>query len=445
MQPRTPQSVGVALEATAVRIAARDRGDLFLTEHAWDSHEPEQVVEQLRSMFGNKRSIALSIGLGFLEIARPQLPPLSPDNVHRVLRRDADRYFPFEGAAAVAGPFESGIAFATSSERLQRWVRAFEQWGPVRSIVVAPLAIATALDDGVSIPADAVSESVEQKDGRQLTTTARPTKRSPNTSALPQTFLIDAAPDEVGLLELNGATVLDVRRIPNIAEHESTHGVPWLSKCILNKRSRNISSHSNNSASGTPAKFAAAIGALELMNASLGDMLLDATIEQSLSTRRVRRRWLSYASLAAAVILLIASANSRRADTLRATQHAVDSLTLLAAPGLASEKQLAQLGEEFRTLNTHNVASRDPLAVVAALSRTLPADAFVERLAWDGTEWRIDGSANQAASVVPHLDSARRFTDVRVLSASTRFRDGARMRESFSIAFKVKGDSSAGR
>jgi hypothetical protein len=445
MQPRTPQVIGVALEGTIIRIAAGSRGDLYLTEHEWDERAPEQVVDQLRAMFGSKRSIALSVGLGFLEIANPELPPMAPEDTRRVLRRDADRYFPLDGAAAVVGPFENGIAFATASERLQRWVRAFEQWGPVRSIVVAPLAIAVALKSGINIPTDATNNPADNQNIRKLSNTSGTAKRSPNSSTSLQTFLIDAASDEFGLLELTDGKVRDVRRIPTIAGHEIASGVPFLNKCILNRSAQNINSHSSDGAAGVPAAFTAAIGALELMDAPLSHMLLDSTLEQSLNARRARRQLTSYALLVAAVISLVFAGNARRASTLRATQHAVDSLTLLAAPGLESAKQLTQLDEEVRTLNSHSDASRDPLAVVAALSRTLPADAFVERLAWDGNEWRLDGSANQAASVVPHLDSAHRFTDVRVLSASTRFRDGARTRESFSVAFKVKGDSSGGR
>lgn len=445
MQPRTPQIIGVALEATTIRIAARDRSDLYLTEHEWDERAPEQVVDQLRAMFGSKRSIALSVGLGFLEIANPELPPMAPENARRVLRRDADRYFPLDSAAAVVGPFENGIAFATASERLQRWVRAFEQWGQVRSVVIAPVAIAVALKSGINIPTDATDNPVDSKIIRNRSNIARTTSTSSNGSTSQQAFLIDAAADEFGLLELTGGNVHNVRRVPTIAGHDVAGGVPFLNKCILNRRAQNIGSLSSDGATGVPAAFAAAIGALELMDAPLSNMLLDSTLEQSLNSRRMRRQWTSYALLAAATLLLVFAANARRANTLRATQHAVDSLTLLATPGLESAKQLTQLGEEVHTLNSHSDASRDPLAIVATLSRALPADAFVERLAWDGNEWRLDGSANQAASVVPHLDSARRFTDVRVLSASTRFRDGARMRESFSVAFKVKGDSSAGR
>ncbi|MEO7996720.1 MAG: PilN domain-containing protein [Gemmatimonadaceae bacterium] len=423
LQPRTPQHIGIALEATFIRIAARDRGELFLTEHEWDSNAPERVVDKLRAMFGSKRSIALSVGLSFLEIAKPELPPLSPENLRRVLRRDADRYFPLEGAAAIAGPFDAGLTYATYSEWLQRCVRAFEEWGAVRSVVAAPTAIAEALRFGVRSS----------------------TKQNTSASTASQSFVVDAFADEFGLIVLREGIVREVRRISRSTALQSIVSATPLEECSLNVRSTNVATYEADGKHGAPAKYAAAIGALNLLNAPLSEMLLDAELERKLQSRRERRQWTSYALLAASVLLLVASANARRTSTLRATQRAVDSLSQLAAPGLASQKQLAQLGEEFRILSTHNDATRDPLHVVATLSKTLPADAFVERLAWDGNEWRLDGSANQAASVVPHLDSAHAFTDVRVLTASTRFRDGARMRESFSVAFKLKGDSSARR
>jgi len=53
-------------------------------------------------------------------------------------------------------------------------------------------------------------------------------------------------------------------------------------------------------------------------------------------------------------------------------------------------------------------------------------------------DWQIDGTALDAAAIVPLLDRDDRFEDVRFLSASSRFRDGDRTYETFSIAFRVR-------
>jgi hypothetical protein len=51
----------------------------------------------------------------------------------------------------------------------------------------------------------------------------------------------------------------------------------------------------------------------------------------------------------------------------------------------------------------------------------------------------VSGSrGGRAAALVPHLDRNGHFEDVRMLSASSRFRDGPRTRETFSIALRVR-------
>ena len=385
--------VGVALEATVVRAVFQKNGRSAFVEQPWDSLSPERAVDLLRAEIQNAQAIVLSVGLGFLEIATPELPDMDGDTRRRVLMRDADRYFPIEGSLAIAGSQSGAPAYATHSEQLQRWVRAFEEWAPVRAVVAAPEAIASVI----------------------------------TTSGL---FIVDAGAGERGLLQLANGKVVDARRVP---AHAASTVANADSSLLL---------------TGTalaPGKYSAAVGALRFVEAPLEAMLLDTPLEETLRATRTRRRLISYAVAALALVAIGFSANSRRAATLRATQHAVDSLQVLAAPGLAAKTRLTQLNVEANILAARVHAANDPLHVLATLSESLPRDAFVQRLEWDGKEWRLDGSVNQAASLVPRLDSARIFTNVRVLGASTRFRDGARMRESFSVAFQVKGDAVAGR
>ena len=383
--------VGVAIEVAVVRAVFRDAGQMAFVEHEWDGVNIEPFVDILRSTIGNAGGVVLAVGLGFLEIAKPELPAMADGDRRRVLLRDADRYFPLEGTLAIAG--SKSLAFATSSETLQRWTRAFEEWAPVRAVVAGPDAIAAVV-------------------------------------ATSGSFVVDAGAGEQGVLQLVSGQVRDARRVALPA----ASSVSKAAISLLVERTESA-----------PGKYSAALGALALANAPLEVMLLDAPLEGSLRSARARRRWLSYAAAALALLAVGAAASNRREATLRATQHAVDSLQLLAAPGLASKARLSQLNEEAKILSARAVPANDPLRVLATISESLPRDAFVQRLEWDGREWRLDGSVNQAASVVPHLDSARMFSGVRVLGASTRFRDGARMRESFSVAFQVKAESVARR
>ena len=393
-----PKVVGIALETAVVRAAYRDGPRTVFVEQGWDALAPERTVDALRAEIGNVGSIVLAIGLGFLEVARPELPAM-PDAVRRrVLLRDADRYFPLEGALAIGTAASTGLAFATTSEQLQRWTRAFEEWAPVRAIVTGPDAIATTVSTAGS-------------------------------------FLVDAGIDERGVLQISNNRVLEARRVPFYTTGDSTPA----------SAEKGTTSLLTDGTEAAPAKYSAAVGALSFANAPLRIMLLDAALETALRSRRARRQWISYAAAALALLALSWSVDNRRDATLHATQHAVDSLRALAAPGLASRVRLAQLEEERKVLSAQRASAGDPLHVLAGISEALPQDAFVQRLEWDGKEWRLDGSVNSAASVVPHLESARMFSSVRVLGASTRFRDGARMRESFSVAFQAKGDSVARR
>lgn len=385
--------VGVAIEALVVRAAYRNEGRMAFVEHAWDGLQIERVVDALRSSIGKTRGIVLSVGLGFLEVAKPALPTMPDGDRRRVLLRDADRYFPMEGALAIGCTGSGGLAFATSSEQLQRWTRAFEEWAPVRAVVAGPDAIAAGITSSGS-------------------------------------FVVDAGADEQGLLQLVNGEVREARRIPL---HTAS---------VVAAGATSLLTAGSESA---PGKYSAALGALSFAHVPLEMMLLDAGLESSLRSARTRRRWMSYGVAALALLVVGAATSNRRDETLRATQHAVDSLQTVAVPGLASKARLNQLNEEATILSAHAAPANDPLHVLATISASLPRDAFVQRLEWDGREWRLDGSVNQAASVVPHLDSARLFSSVRVLGASTRFRDGPRMRESFSVAFQVKGDSIAQR
>ena len=90
----------------------------------------------------------------------------------------------------------------------------------------------------------------------------------------------------------------------------------------------------------------------------------------------------------------------------------------------------------------HSPPAADPLAVLAALSARLPRDATVLDLTAAGGEWRIEGRAANAAAVVPALDgdprgAGPRLADVHLAGPTTRFTEGRRAYESFSVAFRV--------
>ena len=390
-------AIGIALESNVLRAVYRKGGKFIAIETPWDPTRPQEAIDALSAEVGRVRTIALAVGLGFLETARPELPPLAEADRLRLLRRDADRYFPLEGAAAVTDAKAGALSFAITSEQLQRWIAAFASWAPVRSVVAAPNAITVAL------ASRGTSSSV---------------------------FTIDAGANERGVMRFADGVVEEARRVPISLAPSVLNGT----RPIDDRRIEEL-----------PGQYAAAIGALDSIKSPLSVMLLDAPLERVLRRNQQRRAWLSYFIFAAMLFLTGTALNLSREKTFLETERAVAALTTAAAPALEAQARLNSLNEESRMLTVRQSNRDGALAVLVALSTVLPNDVFVQRLDWNGTEWHIDGSANQAATIVPKLDADGIFTNVRVLSASARFRDGNRMRESFSIAFQVKPGANAKR
>jgi hypothetical protein len=110
-----------------------------------------------------------------------------------------------------------------------------------------------------------------------------------------------------------------------------------------------------------------------------------------------------------------------------------------AQPGLVLRRRLAGLEREFQLLRAAT-ASTDAAQTLAALGELLPRSVVVMRLRMAGDEWQLSGRAHggDAAAVVPALERDNRFTDVRMTSPSTRFREDDAEFESFSVAFRVR-------
>jgi hypothetical protein len=102
------------------------------------------------------------------------------------------------------------------------------------------------------------------------------------------------------------------------------------------------------------------------------------------------------------------------------------------------QARLAQLDLETSAARSAGAAHVDPVAVLGAISRRLPHDAVVMSLRADGDEWQIDGTARDAASILPALDADPMLENVRFLSASSRFNEGSRTYETFAIGLHAR-------
>lgn len=380
-------STALLLDATRIRAMSSPSG-AKVTEVAWDPAMPQDGARRLRDALGAtsaSTSIVLLVGLGFLEIARPELPPLDPDARRVVLLRDADRYFPVEGDVAVA--WQDGFAFAMPARMLTSFVSAFDELGTVEAVIALPHAVARAGNSGA--------------------------------------FAADAAAGERGTIMLRAGAVSEVRRaIASTASDSAT--TPTRDLDVASVLRAAMSSHL----------------------APVTDQLLDADTAATFDRRHRGRRWRSAALIAAALVASAWVADRLRDRELAQVQEQLSQLTTAAAPAQRAALRLDRALTEQQLLATADSLNRSgttPSAILALLGTLLPKDAFVQRLEWDGSAWRIDGSASDAPRIVPLLDADPHFADVRIVAASTRFMDAGKQRESFSIAFRTKPPTTGAR
>jgi hypothetical protein len=236
-------------------------------------------------------------------------------------------------------------------------------------------------------------------------------------------FVLPAGADERGVVTVANGRLLTVRRAPATAADGAAS--------------------SQTKASDAPAVDFAAMWreAARWTNAPLNAQLLDASLARQLQRER-RQRWaVSGAMAIASLVLLLWSASRWRDAELRALDAFQSVLNERAEPAMQAEARRTRAQRELALLTAAAEARRAPdapLAVLAQLTRVLPKDAFVQRLEWEGTVWRVDGTADNARRLVPLLDGDTRFQDVRIATASQRFLDAGRQRESFAITFRMR-------
>ncbi|MGH7472098.1 MAG: PilN domain-containing protein, partial [Longimicrobiales bacterium] len=293
-----------------------------------------------------------------------------------------DRFFPVQDQAlVVALAPETNVAFAADAEQIQQWIAAFERWGPVENVEPAPLSLARAL--GKTVRA---------------------------------TFVVPAGA-ELGLIEVHAGRVEAARRTLPAAASADARALP--------------------NVSGLKGDFLAALGAARGVNSALDAMLLSDDGAARVKRRRgVRLSWTA-AVCSLAFGLALWTVDRSRDRTLERIRSEVLQISPRAQEAMQLRERLAAIEREARAIGELAARRPDPLPVLAALSERLPAGAIVLSIKADGADWQIDGTASDAAALVPLLDRDNRFQDVRFLSASSRFQDGNRTAETFSIAFRV--------
>jgi hypothetical protein len=379
--------VGVEITGTRVRavtLAAWGERARAYIDAEWDPAHPAASVAALAGRLGRVGRVALAIGLDHLHVKHVDLPPAAASLRRRMIAVEPDRFFPVQDARVVVG-IAGGVAFAIDEATLERWIEAFETWAPVESVEASPIALARAL-----------------------------TKSGDGT----YTFALGAG--DAGALEMRGGVLATVR-----------HTTPLSVGAIAGARPL------PRVGAVTPDALPA-WGAARGLDGDLDAMMLSDARRQTVVRRRLRRLAGATAACVMASGFALWALDRSRDDLLARLTERQAALETRAAPAAALQARLAALDNQDAVARAVTASRPDPLRVLAALGERLPRDVTVLNARAIGDEWRIDGTATNAAAILPALDGDARFADARFLAATARFREGGRTYESFSLAFRAK-------
>jgi hypothetical protein len=421
----TPR-IGIELGARtvrAVRLSSGPRGGgPRAVEIDWDRAHPQDLAASLREHLGERASgrIAVALDLPLLLVKHVKLPPLDAVEKRRVVALEPERFFAAraEDVVAVARP-EDNLIFAAPEESVTAWIAALEELAPVEIVEPGPLALARAVAHaGV---ADAV-------------------------------ILRDNGTDGVGLMVLRGGRIDRARRVfgglreaARAVRDEPTPPerlflTPW-----TDEGARLVASEIGGAppeplpdVSGVLPQFLPAFGAALAIDRppDAVSSLAPAELTARIGGRRRRERALAIVAGLAALIFAVSSADAWRARALSRLQQELPALRDRAAPALAFQTEIQSLEQEAQTIRAIAVARPEPLRVLAALTRHVPAGAYVRSLRFAGSDWQIDGYAPSAARVLSELGGDPEFTDLHFFAATTRITLGSRTYETFALAFR---------
>lgn len=392
--------IALVLDRSTVTVVIQGDPQVHVVTFAPDA--PVDMLDAVRRIVKSPTGIIIVVGLSHLEIASPELPPISVRDRLVLLRRDADRYFPIAEAVAVA--LVDKLAVATPSGLLTQWVDTASTLGPVRAIVSAPQLCPQLVHSGTAV--------------------------------------IPAGEGEIGQVTIADGLITLVRRIP-IATSTVTSSAASSAASSPASSAASSAASPNGDPGGVHHVSAMQIGeaALSCLALPLDRQLLDQSLSARLRSARNRRLLTASALLCTALLVLVGSANHWRDNVLAATEARASALEAQVGP---AERALGRHRQALAEIALVQEATQRagapgaPLYVLASVTRVLPKDTFVQRISWDGSQWLVEGTTGNAPRLVPILDADHSFRDVHVASPGQRFLDAGRQRESFAINFGMQ-------
>ena len=408
-----------------VRIDGSLRPSLRAAQFEWEGDGLDDAVARIEQELGGAGRVALALDMPLVFAKEILLPALPAAEKVGILALEPERYFPVRGEELLlAARGRDHLVFAARESVVAEALAAVARLGPVERVEPAPHALARALDRlGV--------------------------RRG--------TVVLPGAPRGALVVRLDHGEVAGVRWLRGglDAAAESLQGGDEepLFVAMPDEESANGGPSNDASANGAASAFASArrlpvprgvtesflvaYGAALGMDAPLGETLAPPDFNRRIVARRRRRTLTAIAVLIGAATFALVSVDRAAAGVATTLTRRADSLTVGAERAFALQSERDAL-DRRRTAVAALVAGRtDPMAILAALGQRLPADAWLRSIRSSGTEWQVDGYARDAALLVPTLEAAPEFENVRFLTATTTDRVGTRVHESFSIAFRL--------
>ncbi|MGQ0766875.1 MAG: hypothetical protein ACT4OZ_14600 [Gemmatimonadota bacterium] len=350
----------------------------------WNPASPAAGVDAIRDAVGSVDSVAICVEADLVRAVRVSLPPAPHDSREAMVSLEPDRFFVADEPLAVGLAPGGDLAFALPVRLVDSWLSAFGVWAPVARIEPAATAIARA----PSAPSEGVFELPAPEGMRSV-----------------------------------------------VAVHEGNIAAVRFGSAEL------VNGPAAQLPGGPDGPFQLAVaGALAADDADQSGTLWGAAPRAGARRRALRSVWTAALAATAALVIAAAGYDHWRSRTLLALTAEAETLTNDTEPAMRARQRLDALVQEWTLLAAAGARRNDPAATLAALGHVLPEDAVVLSATATGSQWRIEGTASNAAAVVPLLDRAGTFRDVRSIGASSRFVDRGRPRETFTISFRA-GDS----
>ncbi|HXQ28678.1 MAG TPA: PilN domain-containing protein [Gemmatimonadales bacterium] len=402
----------------AVRLEGFGRERPSGVEAPWDPENPEGALDVLREHCASAHRVAIAIDLPLLFLKRVKLPAVSAAERREILRLEPDRFFPVRSEELVpAVRADEDLVFAVREPQVTSWVAALEQLAPVELVEPGPSAWCRAL-----------------------------ARAGIDTG----TLVLDGNGDGIGLVDFAGGRVAGVRRL--FGGTEALRGIlearpertgvfltPW-DEARAEALATEIPGSSFRPLPVGPVSspFLGAYGAaLGLASEpDLAETLVSPVLGRRIRARHRRERALAALACAAGFMLLLLSIDAWRTRATRELDRGLASLRTQAAPALALQSELQDLGQRADAIRAIEADRPDPLGVLLELSERLPPGAYLRGAHNAGREWQIDGYAASAARVIAALGAAPGVTDLHFLSATNRAQVGTEPLESFALAFR---------